>query len=415
MLGTGLAILRVALCERRCFRFGRSAGVRFITEAYFPLHGKVGGDMDFDPERFFRIPQRAGTAVESKSMPGPDLDEMQERLAAFVAKSEAIAPKFVRITNLERLAGGASRLLWSFDCEIEAPGSQPRRMELVLRQDPPRRIAPGVMELEFALLGAAARQGVPVPAVHWGVGGNEVLGAPFFAMDRIAGDAIPRRLLRDEAYASTRKGLTAELGANLARIHAIKTDLPELKDRLTRPEAGLSPALAEIERLSTGYRQIAVEPHPVLDLADRWLRKIAPEPSRLMLCHGDYRVGNVMFDETGLVAVLDWELAHVGDPIEDLGWLCVKAWRFGNDSLAVGGVGTREELVAAYEGAGGVPVDRDALRFWEACGNFKLALVFITQARAYLDGSHSTVELASLGRRTAEPEAELLRFMEETS
>jgi len=119
-----------------------------------------------------------------------------------------------------------------------------------------------------------------------------------------------------------------------------------------------------------------------------------------------------MFDEEGAVAVLDWELAHVGDPVEDLGWLCVRAWRFGNDALAAGGVGTRDELVGAYEAAGGDPVDRDALRFWEVCGNFKLALVFITQARAYLDGAHRTVELASLGRRTAEAEEELLDLME---
>ncbi len=347
-------------------------------------------------------------------MAGPDFESMQERLAAFIAERESLAPEAVRVTNLERLAGGASRLLWSFDCEVEAPGSEVRRMELVLRQDPPGRISPGVMELEFALLGAAAEQGVPVPTVHWEVGGVEVLGSPFFAMDRITGEAIPRRLLRDEAYAGTRQVLTGQLGANLARIHALDTGLPALKDRLARPKAGVSPARAEIENLAAGYRQLAVEPHPVLDLAERWLRQIAPEPPGLTLVHGDYRVGNVMFDEQGLLAVLDWELAHVGDPIEDLGWLCVKAWRFGHDALEVGGVGTRDELVSAYEGAGGVAVDRDALRFWEACGNFKLALVFITQARAYLDGSHPTVELASLGRRTAEPEAELLRLMEET-
>ena len=216
-------------------------------------------------------------------------------------------------------------------------------------------------------------------------------------MDRVAGEAIPRRLLRDEAYAATRQVLTGELGANLARIHALDIETPELKARLARPQAGVSPALAEIEKLSSGYRQLAVEPHPVLDLAERWLRQIAPEPPGLALVHGDYRVGNVMFDQQGLVAVLDWELAHVGDPIEDLGWLCVKAWRFGNDALEVGGVGTRDELVAAYEDAGGISVDREALRFWEACGNFKLALVFITQARAYLDGDAILAVLADNG------------------
>jgi aminoglycoside phosphotransferase (APT) family kinase protein len=124
-------------------------------------------------------------------------------------------------------------------------------------------------------------------------------------------------------------------------------------------------------------------------------------------------VGNIMFDESGLVSVLDWELAHVGDPVEDLAWLCVRAWRFGQDERPAGGLGTREELIAAYQDAGGSPVDLSTLRFWEMLGNFKLALVFISQARAYLDGAHATVELASLGRRIAEPEAELLALMQE--
>ena len=162
--------------------------------------------------------------------------------------------------------------------------------------------------------------------------------------------------------------------------------------------------MAAVERL-------AVEPHPVLDLAARWLEARAPEPRRRVLVHGDYRVGNVMFDASGVRAILDWELVHLGDPVEDLGWLCVRAWRFGNDALPVGGVGTREELVRAYEAAGGEAVDREALRYWEVCGNFKLALVFIMQCRAWLDGAPS-LELASLGRRTAEAEQELLELME---
>jgi aminoglycoside phosphotransferase (APT) family kinase protein len=153
----------------------------------------------------------------------------------------------------------------------------------------------------------------------------------------------------------------------------------------------------------------------VLELAERWLRERAPEPPGLGFVHGDYRVGNVFFDEGGILAILDWELAHVGDPVEDLGWLCVRAWRFGNDHLAVGGVGTRDALVSAYEDESGTAVDREALRFWEAAGNYKLALVFIAQARAFLDGSHPTVELASLGRRTAEAEEELLRILKGTA
>jgi aminoglycoside phosphotransferase (APT) family kinase protein len=336
------------------------------------------------------------------------IDEMSARLVEFVASEEGVPEADVRVRDLRPLAGGSSRLLFSVDVEI---GSQPT-LELVLRQDPPGRIQEGGMALEFELLRAAAERGVPVPRVHWCAPGKEPLGAPFFAMERLRGEAIPRRLLRDDRYADTREAMRKQLGAILARVHTIDHSAPALADSLQRPPEGQSAAACEIEKLAGGYRLLAVEPHPVLDLAERWLQRHLPADRPLGFVHGDYRIGNFMFDESGVVGVLDWELPHIGDPVEDLAWLCLRAWRFGNDDQEAGGVATREELVAAYEGAGGATVDLEALRFWEVLGNFKLALVFITQARAYLDGAHATVELASLGRRTAEGEAELLQLME---
>jgi aminoglycoside phosphotransferase (APT) family kinase protein len=337
-------------------------------------------------------------------------DQMVENLTVFVAAQEGVPAGAVEVTGLRRLAGGASRLLWAVDVSIDtADSSGP--LALVLRQDPPGRIQPGGMELEFELLRAAAMLDVPVPRVHWCCADLEVLGSPFFAMERIDGEAIARRLLRDDEYAGARKVMTGELGTILARIHRIDPASPALAGRLTAPKDGVAPSVVEIDRITLGCRELAVEPHPVLDLAERWLRSRAPRPPRLGFVHGDYRVGNVMFDATGTRAILDWELSHIGDPIEDLGWLCVRAWRFGAE-LPVGGLGTREELVAAYEAEAGVSVDPDALRFWEVCGNYKLALVFISQARAFLDGAHATVELASLGRRTAEAEDELLQLMD---
>jgi len=350
--------------------------------------------------------------AKRKKKRGLSEQETGERLAAFVVEQEGVPAEAVRVRDLRRLAGGASRLLWSVDLEIADGNGEPRLYELVLRQDPPGRILPGGMQLEFELLKAAAREDVPVPKVHWCCPDVSVLEAPFFVMERIRGEAIPRRLLRDDRYAPARDGMAGRLGAILAKIHRIDPDRPELAASLSRPPEGVPPSVAEVDKLVMGYRHLAVEPHPVLDLAERWLRDRAPTPRRLSFVHGDYRVGNFMFDETGIKAVLDWELAHAGDAVEDLAWVCVRAWRFGNDDLPAGGVGTREELVKAYEAEGGDPVDPEALRFWEVCGNFKLALVFITQSRAFLDGAHATVELASLGRRTAEGEEELLRLME---
>ena len=336
-------------------------------------------------------------------------DGISERVAAFVAQQEGLDAVRVRASQLRRLAGGASREIWSLDLELERDGGV-ERLPLVLRRDPPGRVGDGGDRgLERRVLRAALAGGVPVPRVHWGSGDASLLGSPFFLMDRVAGETLPRRLLRDERYAAARAAMAGELGAILARIHALDLAQADLAG-LAAPPRDRSPARAEVERVAAGVRALAVEPHPVLDLAERWLLERAPEPQRRALVHGDYRVGNVLFDETGVRAILDWELAHVGDPIEDLGWLCTRAWRFGSP-LPAGGVGTREALVEAYEAASGSKVDRDALRFWEAFGSYKVALVFITQSRVYLDGRVRSVELASLGRRTVEAEDELLRFL----
>jgi aminoglycoside phosphotransferase (APT) family kinase protein len=333
--------------------------------------------------------------------------ELGERLRDFIAAQAELPPASVRVGSLRRLAGGASRELWSLDLTLE---NRPGPLALVLRRDPPARVGESDRALEFRVLRAAGAAGVPVPKVHWCCSDRTVLGAPFFLMDRIEGETLPRRLLRDPEYAATRAGMARELGAILARIHAIDTSSPDLAGLAASP-SGVGSGREEIRRISSSIERLALEPHPVLELAARWLEARAPEPARRVLVHGDYRVGNVMFDARGVRAILDWELAHVGDPVEDLGWICVRAWRFGNDALPVGGVGTREDLVRAYEKAGGAPVDPAALRFWEVCGNFKLALVFISQCRAWFDGVPS-LELASLGRRTAEAEQALLELME---
>jgi aminoglycoside phosphotransferase (APT) family kinase protein len=332
-----------------------------------------------------------------------------ERLAAFVAAEEGLAPDCVRAVSLHRLAGGASREIWSVDLALERDGAV-EELPLVVRKDPAGRVGDGGdRQVELGVLRAAWEGGVPVPRPRWGTNDASVLGAPFFLMDRVAGETLPRRLLREDAYAKTRAGMAAELGAILAKIHALDLASPHLAG-LARPAPGRAPPRHELERTAQSKRDMAPEPQPVLDLAARWLDARVPEPPRVTLVHGDYRVGNVIFDESAVRAILDWELVHVGDPIEDLGWLCTRAWRFGSP-LPAGGVGTREQLVEAYEAASGTKVDREALRFWEACGSFKLALVFIMQSRVFLDGRVRSVELASLGRGTVEAVDERLCFL----
>lgn len=331
-------------------------------------------------------------------------EELRSPLTDFLRRMHRA--RSVRVEGLRLLTGGASRQTWAFDAVIEDERGA-RTLPLVLRRDP--RASEGLMSraLEYRILEAAHAAGVPVPRVH--LLGDDSLGAPFFLMERVEGETIPRRLLRDDEYAGAREALAAQLGSILAKIHRIP--LERLAD-LPAPPPERSPAQHELDRFEQVYRAITPEPHPAFELAFRWLRQRAPASERRTFVHGDYRIGNVIFGPEGARAILDWELAHVGDPTEDLGWLCVRSWRFGNDHLPVGGVGRREELWRAYEAAGGEPVDPDDARWWEAFGNLRWGVICISQARTYLDGRSKSVELASIGRRVAETEWELLELME---
>lgn len=333
--------------------------------------------------------------------------DIQDRLADFIAAQLGIAA--VAITDLHRLAGGASREIWSLELAYR-DGDETISRRLVLRRDPHAAGAGTAGGQEFRLLRAAYASGVPVPRVYWYSDDPEVLGTPFFLMDRIDGETIPRKLLRDPALAAARAGMAAQFGRILAAIHGIDRVAHGL-DFLTAPSDGQSPAQSELDRFEQIYRGITLDPHPAFELAFRWLRSHMPGGAECVVVHGDYRMGNVICGPEGIRAVLDWELAHVGDPMEDLGWLCVRSWRFGNDDRPVGGVGARDELFDAYAGSSGRAVDPERVRYWEILGNLKWGIITIIQARTYLDGHHRSVEHASIGRRTAETEMELLELI----
>ena len=314
-----------------------------------------------------------------------------------------------RVSDLRPLAGGASRKIYSFQLTLDG---EPSPSRLVLRIDPgDGRMQHTERSEEFRVLEAARRARVSVPRVHWVGSKEDGLGAAFMVMDFVEGEALGRRLLRDDDYGEARKVLPEQLARELARIHAISLDDPGLAFlRRRAPEGGV--ALAEVER----YRGLlalagAGRPRPVLELAARWLELNAPEVAQPRLVHGDFRVGNFLFDAGGLKAVLDWELVHVGDAMEDLGWLAVRTWRYGADSAAVGGLCSRERFHELYARASGREVDAEAARYWELFGNFKWAVICIGQAASHRSGRRPDVELASLGRRVAEVEWELLGLL----
>jgi len=303
------------------------------------------------------------------------------------------------VRALVRLSGGASQETYSFAFEHD---SAPAR-RLVLRKDAALENPANDRATERALMCAAFEHGVPVPNQHfWLEFGPQVTG---FVMDYVAGETLARRILRDAPYASARARLAAQCGDVLARIHAIpRPALPALPE----PKTPIAPFLVEEQRVRLDSFGDA---HPVFELALRWLARNLPSERAIALVHGDFRNGNLIVTERGLASVLDWELSHLGDPMEDLGWLCVKSWRFGAE-LPVGGFGTKEDLFAAYERASGGRVDVESVRFWEVFGTLKWGLICKLQAEYHLRGVKPSLELAALGRRVCETEYDLLLLIE---
>jgi aminoglycoside phosphotransferase (APT) family kinase protein len=262
------------------------------------------------------------------------------------------------------------------------------------------------IEDEFALITQAHEAGVPVPQPVLSEPRGGRFGSAGMLMSFVEGTSVAPRILRKPEFQGARARLTAQLGEALARIHSIA---PAGLDGIL-PASGGHPALAQIEEWERQLDEIG-EPLPAVELGLRWLRANSPGPAEPRLVHGDFRLGNFIVAEDGLAAVIDWELAHLGDPAEDIGWLCIRSWRFGNDDRPVAGVGGLDEFISAYESAGGASVDRDRIRYWEAFGNVKWAVICARQAHDHLNGVRRSHELASLGRRIAEPEWDLLELI----
>jgi aminoglycoside phosphotransferase (APT) family kinase protein len=319
-----------------------------------------------------------------------------EELAAEVAETLRLdGLSSAETVDLTRIPGGASRETYLV---VAADG------RWVLRRDPPGSRSLLSQEQEWHLLCAAmAVAPVPKPLTYqasWGGGPAGVL------MEFVEGISVAPRVLRKPKYETARGLLTAQLGEALAGIHRLT---PELVENVF-DQAPADPALEQITEWERQLDEIG-EPLPAVELGLRWLRAHAPEPAEPCVVHGDFRLGNFIVDESGLAAVIDWELSHLGDPAEDIGWLCIRSWRFGNDDEPVAGVGQLDEFIAAYEAAGGATVDRDRVRYWEAFGNVKWAIICARQAHDHLTGVRRSHELASLGRRICEPEWDLLELI----
>lgn len=308
------------------------------------------------------------------------MDELAGALASVLGATE--------VRDVTRLSGGASRETFRFVAD-----GRP----LILQRQRSGDIRD--MTVEAAVVRAAFEAGVPVPELLASSGDASALGAAYMILTAVEGETIARKILRDEQFAHARDVLPAQLGRALAQLHTIA------------PAA--VPGLLAQDQVHQ-YRHLLDlygEPHPTFELAFRWLEANRPAPTTATLVHGDFRLGNVMVGEDGLRAVLDWELAHVGDPMEDLGWLCAKAWRFGSRK-PVAGVGEYQQLFDAYAEASGIPVDPEVVRWWEVLGTLKWGIMCISQATSHTSGAVRSHELAAIGRRVCENEHDLFLALE---
>jgi aminoglycoside phosphotransferase (APT) family kinase protein len=309
-------------------------------------------------------------------------------------------PGAIGVSGAAKLSGGASQETWSFDI-VHAVGS----FGAILRRSPkgygaaPTRAAG--LEAEARLMQLAHEAGLPSPRVMHVLKPEDDLGTGFI-MARVEGETIARKILRDEQFAKARPMLARQLGKIAAGIHGLpRAELPELREMSATKEIG------QLEGEVRGFNW----PRPVFELALRWLRDHDPGPSEeVTLVHGDFRHGNLIIGPDGVRAVLDWELAHLGDPMEDLGWICVNSWRFGEIDKPVGGFGSREELFAGYE-EGGRKADPVRVKFWEVMGTLRWGVMCCGMMQRFRTGPDHSMERAMIGRRASETEIDLLRLL----
>jgi aminoglycoside phosphotransferase (APT) family kinase protein len=315
--------------------------------------------------------------------------------------------KPVRVTEAERLSTGANQEIWALTAVSE--GSE---APLILRRPPGFDQEDDLASLmltgkqvEIELQRTLHGLGINVPEVIAELDDGEGSGMSFI-MERLPGVAVPQKILGDDSYAAARSALVQQMADSLARVHNVSTAaLPPL------------PSLTAADQLNR-FRVIVDGcelHHPGLEVAFAWLDAHRPTESTATLVHGDFRLRNVIVDHAGLSGIIDWELAHLGDPMSDLAWLCMRSWRFSRPELPAAGLGTRGQLFDAYAKAANVDIEPERVRFWEAFGNVRWAVICLLQVRRFLVASpeDSHIEHAAIGRRLDEALYDFFHLIDE--
>ena len=326
-------------------------------------------------------------------------DEFNAQIGQFIGRTFPGA----QLIDVQQLTAGASQQTFRISVrhrEGHEANYALRRAQPGLERSSYGQVSPSV---EAELLELASSAHVPVPKVIESLHSTDGLGDGYL-MEWLQGETMGQRIVKLPELQSARENLAFECGQALARIHAI-----EVPNQLQEALHSVSPE--ELVR-ETWEAYITLEtPQPMIDFTAQWLLNNLPPESDSALVHGDFRNGNLMVTEQGITAVLDWELCHLGDPMRDLGWLCVNSWRFGRRDLPVGGFGTVDELVAGYEAQAGTCIDRDALHFWEVFGSFWWSVTTLGMAQTWRTGETPSVERPVIGRRSSEAQMDCVHLL----
>ena len=311
---------------------------------------------------------------------------------------------FQSLTSVTQLTAGASQETYRV---VIATGSG--EVTLALRRAQPTAEADSSvgsisLETEAALFQLAHEAGIPEPAVVHVLEASDGLGRGFL-MEWLQGETLGQRIVKVDELAQLRPRLAFLCGEALARVHALDYNAEGIAGALptVSPEKLIDETWAQYQALDV--------PVPMIDYTWRWLKSNLPTDSRTTLVHGDFRNGNLMVSPAGIEAVLDWELAHIGDPVRDLGWLCVNSWRFGRSELPVGGFGQLEDLLAGYESVAGIHVSQQDVHFWQVFGSFWWAMATLLMANAWRRGDTPSLERPVIGRRSSEAQMDCVNLL----
>jgi len=322
---------------------------------------------------------------------------MQEELASALSKKLLEVDIKGKVSNLEPLTGGASKEIWKFEVS-----NAKKSTKMILRRGSGIEGPLAIKTADEARIQKEViKVGAPVPKILAVSKNEEELGDSYI-MHFVEGESIARKILRDKEYKKALPILAYQCGEAIAKIHNV-----DINNFSFLPK---KPAEDQLEDLYSTYQSFE-QPSPVFEYAYLWLKEQDFGNFQESLVHGDFRLGNIIVNADGLQSIIDWELAHIGNPLQDLGWVCGNSWRFGKNDKVVGGFGELEDLLEGYNSVSKLKVNKEMVKCWQVFGTFRWGVICLIQAYAHLNGTINSIEKAAIGRRVSETEIDIVDLL----